>query len=278
MPNIRIITPNDGDSATLSVSPAVVSTLREQNLQSVERARIMRTTSTAAQTILGTWSGAKVISAVALTRHNLTSSATWRLKLYSDSAWTSLVYDSGEVIAVMPKALGDLEWGVDELGASLFSDWDHAFSVMWIDPVTAGSFRLILTDASNPDGYFQASRLFIGRYLEPSLPFTYGTIECAWVDDSTQERTDGGTLRTDESEPYRRMSWSLDWLSVVDRPRFMEWARRDGKRSDVFVSAYPEQANALERDHSMAAKLIEAPRISQNYPDNFAADFVVEEA
>lgn len=277
MANIRIITPNDGDSATLTVSPAVEATLPVTNLQEVSRARVMRSTSAAAQDVKGTWSAAKVLSSCALMRHNLTSSATWRLRLYNDSAWVTLVYDSGHVTAVPPKALGDIEWGVDALGASLFTDWAVAFSVMWFTPIVAQSFIITLTDADNPDDYLEASRLFIGRYLEPAVNPDYG-LRLSWREDTTLERTDGGTLRSDGADPYRRMRFRLAWLTATDRPKFMEWARRDGLRNDIFISGFPEQANALERDHGMSAKLVESPDIEHNYVNNFASDFVVEEA
>lgn len=275
--NIRIITPNDGDAATLTASPAMSGTLPVTNLQDSSRARVARTTSTAAQDIKGTWSVAKVISALALIRHNLTSSSTWRLRLYSDASWIALVYDSGNPVAVPPKALGDLEWGVDPLGASLFTGWALAFSSMWFTPVTAGSFILTLTDATNPAGYLEASRLFIGRYLEPSYNMEWG-FRLAWNEATTQERTDGGTLRSDGFVPYRRLSFRLADLSLTDRPKFLEWARKDGLRNEIFISAFPEDATALERDHSMAAKLVSSPECAGTRFNNFASEYVVEES
>lgn len=275
---MRIITPNDADAATLTASPAVVATLPVTNLQTSERARVARTTSTADQDIKGTWSAAKVISAVALNRHNLSSSSTWRVRLYQDAAWTTLVYDSGAVTAVPPKALGDLEWGVDPLGASLFDDWSHAFSQMWFDPTVARSFIVTLSDAANADGYMEASRLFVGRYLQPSVNAEYG-MRLGWQESTLQERTDGGTLRSDGVAPYRRLQFRLGWLSTSDRPKFLEWARRDGRRNDFWIAAFPGDATSLERDHAMSGKLVAAPDISHNLVNNFASDdYVVEEA
>lgn len=275
--NLRIITPNDCDIATLTASPSLVTTLPVTNLQSPSRALVARSTSTSAQDIKGTWSASRIISAAALVRHNLTSSATWQLRLYSDAAWTTLIYDSGAVVACKPKALGDLEWGVDPLGASLFTDWDHAFSSMWFAPVAARSFVITLTDTTNADGYVQASRLFIGRYLEPQINFDYG-FRLQWLENTRQERTDGGTLRSDAQDPYRRMSFRLAALSTSDRPKFMEWARRDGLRNDVFISAFPENGSALERDHAMAGKLVASPEVAGDFVNNFTGEYVVEEA
>lgn len=275
--NVRIITPNDGDSAALTASPALTASLPVTNLQDPSRARTARTTSAAYQFIKGTWSEAKVISACALVRHNLTSVGTWRLKLYSDAAWTENIYDSLPILAAPPKALGDLEWGVDPLGASLFTGWALAFSVMWFTPRAPRSFIIEIDDTMNPAGYLEASRLFIGRYLEPVSNFDWG-IRLSWKEDTTQERTEGGTLRSDGFDPYRRMAFRLGWLEPTDRPKFMEWARKDGLRHDVFISAYPEEATALERDHSMAAKLIASPEIERRHVNTFGSEYIVEES
>ncbi len=275
--NLRIITPNDGDSATLTADPALVATLPVTNLQDASRARVARTTSTASQQIKGVWSAAKIISACALVRHNLTSAATWRLQLYTAADWTGLAYDSGAILACPPKALNDLEWGVEPLGASLFTGWALAFSSMWFTAVNARSFIVTLADAANPAGYMEASRLFIGRYLEPQYNYDWG-IKLAWREDTTQERTEGGTLRSDGFDPYRRMSFRVANLSPSDRPKFQEWARRDGLRTDVFVSAYPGDGSALERDHGMAAKLVSSPEIDHRRLSIFASEYIVEEA
>lgn len=275
---LRIITPNDADAATLTAVPSMAATLPQTNLQRPERALVARTTSTADQQIRGTWSTGRVISAVALNRHNLSSVSTWRFRLYADAVWADLIYDSGEVVAVPPKSLGDMEWGVDPLGVSLFTGWSHAFSQMWLEPIVARSFILTLLDGTNADGYMQASRLFVGRYLEPSINMDWG-YGLRWHEDTTQERTDGGTLRSDGNDPYRRLTLRLSWLAPADRPKFAEWARRDGLRNDFWVSAFPEDATSLERDHAMAAKLTQTPEIAGRFYGTFGVDqYVMEEA
>lgn len=277
MPNIRIITPNESDAAVLTAAPALVATLPQTNLQDQARERVARTTGLTAQDIKGVLPSSKWVSALALTRHNLTSVATWRLRLYSDAAWTTLVYDSTAVPAVAAKSLGDLEWGIDPLGASVFTGWAHAFSCMWFAPVIARSFIVTLADGANPAGYMEASRLFLGRYLDSLYNFEWG-LRLAWEEDTTQERTDGGTLRSDGVEPNRRMSFRLAWLSPTDRPKFLEWARRDGLRNDFFASGHPTYGGALERDHAMSGKLAETPVFAQTRSGDFDGEFVIKES
>lgn len=275
--NIRIITPNDGDDATLTASPSMVATLPQTNLQDISRAKVARTTSLASQDIKGAWTSARVISAAAIMRHNLTSSGTWRLRLYSDAAWSTLVYDSGAVVACPPKLLGELVWGVDPLGASIFTGWALAFSSMFFTAVGAQSFTITLSDAANPAGYMEVSRLFIGGTLEPVINFEWGH-DIEWRETTQQERTEGGTLRSDDREPFRRIAFTLAALNEGERAKYLEFTRKAGLRKDFFVSMFPGVGGAKERDYAMAAKLTQASPLKGDFVGNYVAEYVMEEA
>lgn len=256
MSKLRLIIENHADSATLTASPAVLTTLPVSNLQLSPRAKVMRTSGLAAQQISGAWPQPKILSGCALWRHNLSSAGTWRLQLYADAACaTRPLYDSGDVVAWPAKALGDLVFGVDPLGATVFTGWGQAHSSLWFTPVVAGSFRLTLTDPTNADGYIEAARLFLGMALEPAYNPSWGhTLE--WRDESKQTRTDGGSLRSESVAPYRALKLQLEWLTDTDRPKFLDIGRTLGKRKDLFISLYPNAGGMLERDYGIAAKVV----------------------
>jgi hypothetical protein len=247
------------------------------NLQDASRAKVARSTSTADQDIKGTWSESRLLSALALTQHNMTSASTWRLRLFANANWTSLVYDSAAIGAVPAKALGDLEWGVDPLGASVFTGWGRAFSALWFAPVAAKSFILTLSDVDNPAGYVEAARLFIGRHIEPEFNCDYG-LALGWRDTTAQIRTDGGTLRSDAGVQYRALEFDLSWLTGSERARWMDIGRQVGRRRDVFVSCYPGAAGAKERDYAMAAKLTQDVLCKHDVPTNWKISLRLEEA
>lgn len=275
---LRIILENEGDTSSIAVSPAAVATLPETNLQDSTRARVWRSPSTADQTLTGDFPGIRYCSGLALMRHNLTSAAQWRFELFVGAGQTGTkIYDSGLISALRAKTLGELDWGVDPLGATIFTGWALAFSDLWFTPVAARSWRLTISDNSNADGYIEASRLFMGRYLSPSVNASMG-IDMRWDEDTKQEATDGGTLRSDASAPYRRLSFSLSWLNGVDHPQFMEAMRKTGKRKDFFISCYPEQGGQLERDFAMVAKLTIMPRMPHNRHNNYQMNFSMRES
>jgi len=257
MPNLRIITPNSADEATLTAAPAMVASLPVENLQDQTRARVARTAGLATpQHVYGTWTGPRPCGGFVLWRHNLTAAATLRLVIYEGQNQTgAILYDSG-VISLgdgMP-AWGEQPWGAFQWGGSIFSDWPVAFVNLWFDQVTAQSFDLQLTDSGNTAGYMQASRLFLGPVFEPTWNFEWGA-DCHWDEDSVQERTDGGTLRTDAADPYRVWQLSLEYLNDGERAALTEMARVVGRRGDVFLSCFPGVGGARERDYSGVAKL-----------------------
>ena len=275
--NVRVIVENDADTATLSASPALVTTLPVTNLQNVSRCGVARTSSTADQEILGTWSADRCLSHCTLYRHNLTSDGTVQLELFSGASQTgSLLYDSGAVDAHPIKALGDMDLVYDPLATSVFTGWEWAFTSIWFDALWCRSFRLTLSDGSNAAGYLQASRLVLGRHFEPLNNFSYG-VEMAWDEGTQSSRTEGGSLRSENTESFRRIKFSLNRLNDGERARVTELTRVLGRRKDFFVSCYPTVGGAKERDYSAVCKFSSIPPLVHPVYGVYAAQFQVEE-
>lgn len=283
MSNVRFIFPNVADDATLTCSPAELAALPVTNLQVQTRGDVWRSDSViSAQHILGDLSGYQSISAMALVRHNLTATGTYRLRLYDQTGQAgTLLYDSGTVtLGGTLLGWGSFSWGTDPWGSDSLQGWPVPYVVAWFTAVLALSFDLELADTANPDGYLQAARLVLGAYFEPT--YNLGeTLDMSWREQSKQTRTEGGTLRTDEREPYRRFGFDLGMLTASERTTLMDRLRRAGLRNDLFLSCYPEDADAdLERDHAGLVKLIEVPTMqaNSNLPNIYRTQLVFEES
>ncbi len=274
MPNLRIISTNDSDTATLSSSD-FVGTLPVTNLQVEGRARVARTTNaTGNKTINGSWSSAKIVSAVVLYGCNFTSLATIRVQAWDGANQTGTqVYDSGVIPALDSLGWGEFIWGVDAWGASVFSNWSSAYSVLWLpQSVGAQSFSITVADAANPAGYIQIKRLLIGAYFEPLINADYGMQLC-WQDNSIQTRTMAGSIRTDIKEKFRMLNGNLSGLSSGERATFFDMSRAVGLSSEIFVSAFPQSGGANERDHSMLCKFDKLPAITQTQYTRYSGAF-----
>lgn len=274
---MKLIAQNEVDDAYISAEPAVVTTLPVDNLQDAVRERVMRTTSTADQVIKLRWDDNRVFSAIALIRHNLSSAATWRIQIFSDSWWEDEVYDSGGVIANPPKPLGELNWGIDPLGATIFRGWAYAFATLYFDVKAGKSALVTISDPLNADGYIEASRLIFGYHIEPQINPAYG-LKLGWTESTKQSRTEGGALRSESKDPYRKLSFDLQWIYEADRKRLFETMRKIGKRKDFFISIYPGAGLELERDNAMHAKITGMPDFSIPFYGIHSAQFDIEEA
>ncbi len=250
------------DDAVLTGNPVMVSTLPVTNLQIPSRGRVARSTSAAVQEIKFTWNGSgNYLNFLTLFRHNLEPGATWRVQLYSDAAWTTQIYDSGTGYAYVADTLGDLDFGVDPLGSGIFDSFlGQRFSVVFFNSVLALSGKVTITDTGNSAGYVEASRLFAGDGVE--LTYNASAIDFDWLEDTTQSRSDGGSLRSDAKIAYRALGLKVDWIDSLQRSTFADMARYAGKRKDLFVSAYPQAGGELERDYTMLAKFKSLPKLS----------------
>lgn len=266
---MRILATNLTDISEITAAPAMVATLPETNLQNAYREQVARWTTIDAQSITLTWSGAKAVSCVCLYRNNFSSSATWRVRVYEDATLATVVYNSGYVDACAPVPLGNLVWGVDPLGKSLYSDWDYGVATLWFTAVLGGGVVIDIIDSENADGYCEASRLFVGSYFEPTCGVALG-MNLAWKENTQQSRTEGGSLRTEAGASWRELTVDLRTMPEADRRQAVELLRKVGLRNDLFVSVYPGLADERERDYQMQAKLIALP--AHSTPHAFYTD------
>lgn len=262
MANLRLCAKNAFEFAPLTASPAAVATLPVTNLQLPARARVWRSTTDAAQTLFATWNGSgHYLNFVMLSRHNLEAGATWRVQVYSDAAWTTQVYDSGTVDAYDFATLGELDFGVEELGSSVFNGFlGQMFSLAYFARVLALSVKVTISNVGNAAGYVQASQLFGGDYTE----LTYNAREAglAWRETGGIERSAGGTPRTEASVAWRELDLNLASVSAADRPTLMDMLRYAGKRRPVFAALYPGAGGEKERDYTMVGKFIDLPDVT----------------
>lgn len=273
---------NSSDTATITDGNAnILASLPQTNLQKAQRTKVVRTSNTSDLVLNMNWGGAgKNISGVGLMRHNLSSAATWQVQIYDAQNQTgTILYDSGAIDAIGVKALGDLDWGVDALGASVFDGWDEGnrFSTLWFTQVTGLSAKITLSDATNTDGYIQASRLFMGVSSQPSKNVSFG-LKSSWEEGTKQFRSEGGSLRSDPSPQYRAFNMTLADLTPGERSGFFENVRTVGMTSDFLVSVFPEFGGAQERDYTMQCKFTAMPKFIYKSHNTHTTTFSLAEA
>lgn len=262
--------------ASIVATPPMISTLDVSNLNTASRSRVARSTTTT-QSITYTWGLSKQISGVAMGGHNLSASATWRVRLYSDAAQTLLLYDSGATLANPPKPFESLLWGEDPLGATIFEGWDQRWSTMWFSQVLAQSMVVDFSDPANEKGFIEVAWLLADLYqdFEPE----YG-LESKWNDTTQQKRTEGGSLVAEPGAQFRSLSMEMKLMRETERQRLSELSRKQRLLGDIFISVYPEEVwpASLRRDNEMLAKITEAPGLSHTSSSRHSSRLSVQES
>lgn len=239
---MRILAPDLALTATLSCATAN-SLYPAANLITQLRDDTLRTTGVSAQVIRATWAANQSVSAVALCRHNLTSAATWRVQLYSDAAWTTQVADSGTVTAFISTDPGPF----DTVNDATFKVLKN--SVAWFSATTVRSVQITLTDAANPAGYLEASRVMIGAYTDPGQNPDWG-YTITWDDPTRQSRTLGRSLLSQNNgDRTRAFNFPFTLLDITPRNYLIDLMRVYGMEKDFFISMWPTEGGRMEREH-----------------------------
>lgn len=269
---MQIIPRSLTDDATLTVAPAAVADLGPENLQISDRGRVLRVLADAAS-VTATLPQLRRLGGVVLWRHTLSSVGTWRVRAYDDVDGTGvLVYDSGTLAAVPSKVLGDLDWGVENLGAPLAS---VDFSSVTFNLVIARSLVIDLTDAGSP--LIQIGRLFAGVPINLTYAIDWDS-SLAWQSETRRQRTASGGLRVEYEGVYRRMRFRHQWVLPTERAIVADLLRDTGNRAELWISQRAGEGGRFESDHAMIGFLSENPFLTRMRGVRYGTDFDIEES
>jgi hypothetical protein len=275
MANLRIVYDNAANRAATLVASTTAGTLAASNMLTDIKSEVWRSTSTSA-TITLTWNTAEVVSAVALPFCSLTSTATIRVRCYTNTADVTPATDSGTVLAA-PSSLGSSTWGTMPLGVNAYSYGGSAYADVWLTPAAVKKVVIDLVDTSNALGYVEAAKIVVGQYWSPSVNTGYGAK--VGVDETTRhERSDAGDLRTDRGASYKTLTFDLGLMPATDRNQMWNIIRGNGMYKPVFVSLCPESSDTMEEQiFQIYGKMTRASGLQYQFMNQFATSLQIEE-
>ena len=217
---------------------------------------VWRSTGVTSETIRLKFTKARQVNAVVLYSNNFTNSATITITAFSDAAFTTPIVGAE---FITPGGEPELGFGEGAFGLSGFGGyddeaWDHPFMVRWIDLTTAQYWEIKVVNPTNPLGYIEIGRLLVGQYFTPVFNMDWG-YPFGWNNDSQQDRTRGGDLRTERRPSHRDGSFTLANMGVSDANQIREMLRYVGKSRDMLISAYPEATDSDGYQNNVVAKL-----------------------
>lgn len=252
MPNLRIIYDNAADRATAYASTTSGS-LSASLMQNDLKGQAHRSTGTAVTYTL-TWETAQTVGGVGLPATNLSSMSTIRARLYSDTAGTALLADTGVKYACPGLNLSMWDWTLP-LNCNAFAFGGASKTAIWFDQHYAAKCCVIdLVDTVNSAGYIDCSRLVVGGFWEPLYNAEYGA-QSGEVDTTEVKRNDAGDSLPDIGTRHDVMTFSLAMMPESDRARLRMLFRNVGTGRNLLISLLPGDASAIaEQDHILYGK------------------------
>lgn len=181
------------------------------NLQDDRLTTVARTTAGTTATVNAVGQ-TRTTRVYAISNHNLTNTATWRIRVYSDNG-TTLVYDSGTINA----------WDVTADEAAIYprlswhvADADYSTQQVTID----------VTDSANGDGYLQFGGLFIGSLWQAETNIDLGYQQGLRTLTKTEVALDGVTEYHDVKPVRRTAQMVFSYLTREESYLELEAMRR----------------------------------------------------
>jgi len=280
MPNLRILYENVADDCSSIAADSTSGTLVAANLLTDIKTEVHRSTSTTVRYTLE-WADLQTLNMAALPFCNLTSTATIRARLYTNTSdvvgVATPAVDSGTVLACAYATLGSWAWGAAPLGVNAFSYGGASYGRVYFAEAQGRKLVVDVVDADNETGYIDAARLVTGRYWSPEKNPAYGASIAP--DSNTQgRRTDSGDLRTERRPQFRVLKLDLHCLArEEDRATVYDILVGNGMTRPVFVSLFPESGNPRrEQAHQVYGKLSDSAMSAPGF-GVFAAPLAIEE-
>lgn len=262
--NLRILFRNlinSDQGCTLTDSPTCVATLPVTNLQAdTARGKTARSSSLLTQDFKATWSGGnQVANMSALTRHNLTVGDSMESLIYAGAAWTNNQYDSTALAAMSTSGTDTTYDTLTAADMAGYRNTVHYFSQVSNMQSAIARLAQFGSPTANADGYFEATRWFLGKYEALTYNPAQGGVTMDFMGLTKGAENDAGGWKTDKGARYRKLTINLELIPDAQIASIMGGIRYAGTDKEIFVSLYPGEGGQLELYHQFAGKIIEAP-------------------
>jgi hypothetical protein len=221
-----------------------------------------------------------VIGSVAIVNHNMQKDATWRYRVYSDSGYSTLVYDSGTINVWPLMPFGSYEWEDSRFWDLQLSDEEIALFTKTLTYVpdtiaSAQYYQIEFFDSTNTDGYVELGRIFVGAIYQPTLNMNLG----ASIGDETNTVVDvalSGAEFFDRRTSYRVAQFTLDHLTYNESIINGDIIKISGVDAEVVYIYDDNTALDLHR-RAFLGRLRALSPISQPYNTRYQTTYEIKE-
>jgi hypothetical protein len=263
MSNLIICNPSVSDAGTITASDTV-SGFPATNLLTTQPGEVWRSTDLLNSYLELDLASAQDIKAVWLGYTNLTSGATWRIRM-ADSQYNLTAfpgYDSGD-IEVWPDGTT--------------TDWDRVHGLHFIDgPVEYRWIRIDIEDPTNTDAYIQAGRLIVAETFQPHKNTAWG-FGITYQNQVTEMRTMGGASYRAPAPMFRVAEGQLQYMTEPDAyDEFAKLQRLKGSQNPILFVLDPDDEERMQQ-YTIYGHFGELYPITHQIPHRFNSGFQIIE-
>lgn len=267
--NFVIATGQRIEEAVLTGFGTLAGTLPITNLQTYQPGEVARWTDLGTIAVEVDLTAAIGVNVFAFGPHNGSASAQVRIRAATSQAalTSSPSYDSG-LISAWPATGRPTGYGYES---------DKLWSFFWFDPVkTFRYWRLDVSDASNPDEFFDIGRLYIADAWQPLIGARTGASK-GFSDPSEHQLAIGGQTWVVSRSRSRTLDLTLGFMSEDEmETNVYEIQRRRGIAKDILLVRDPLATTHLHRN-LIYGLMTDLPAIINAHYGLFEARFVVKE-
>ena len=222
----------------------------------------------------------RIVSTLGVIAHNLTVSATWRYRVYSDSAYTTLVYDSGTLNVWPSSPYGTYEWEDVHFWDLLPTDEEIAYytkNIIYVVPqiVAAQYYQIEFFDSTNTNGYVELGRIFVGQTYQPVLNMNLGA-SIGYESPTIIDTAMSGAEFFDRRESFRVAQFTLDHLTYAESILNNDIMKISGTDLEVlYIWDSSDELNLQRR--SFLGRLKALSPISQPYNTRYQTTYEIKE-
>jgi hypothetical protein len=222
----------------------------------------------------------RIVSTLGIIAHNLSVDSTWRYRVYSDSGYATLVYDSGTLNVWPSSPYGTYEWEDEHFWDLLPTEEEISYytkNIIYVVPeiVAAKYYQIEFFDSANTDGYIELGRIFVGQTYQPVLNMNLGA-SIGYESPTIVDTAMSGAEFFDRRESFRVAQFTLDHLTYAESILNNDIMKISG--TDLEVLYIWDSADALNlQRRSFLGRLKALSPISQPYNTRYQTTYEIKE-
>lgn len=270
------------DESTFGAYGSWEANLPLNNLKTRLLSKVARSTDASATSTRLRFAIAKdrVVGVLAVANHNLTVDATFRYRIYSDSGYSTMVYDSGTLNVWPDMPYGYYEWEEEPFWDLSMTNEQRILSAKTLIHIqtnitNATYYQIEFFDTANPDGYVQLGRIFLGTKYQPEANMNLGA-SIGLETDTLIDKALGGAEFFDRRESFRVARFTLDYLNQSDSIINSDMMRISGIDAEV-VFVWDNSTDIIRNRRGFLGRLRSLSQIEQPYNTRFQTTYEIKE-